>query len=94
MARNNRRVDIAIVRSVLDSLPLGVFVLNAEREIRWMNARLVQYMERSEAGSRLTFTVTQRFLIFRSLAGSVPPSRPLRPAVPSMPRSRLKRMEK
>ncbi len=50
MARNNRKVDIAIVRSVLDSLPLGVFVLNAEREIRWMNARLVQYMEKERGG--------------------------------------------
>lgn len=42
-------MDFNIVLSILDSLPMGVFVLNKERKIQWMNDRVAQFIRKDNA---------------------------------------------
>jgi PAS domain S-box-containing protein len=42
--KNGPHIESNIILSILDSLPMGVFVLNRERRIQWMNDRVMQYI--------------------------------------------------
>ncbi len=44
--KNGPHIESNIILSILDSLPMGVFVLNRERKIQWMNDRVVQYIQK------------------------------------------------
>lgn len=38
-------IDFNIVQSILDFLPMGVYVLNRERKMRWVNRRIMQRLQ-------------------------------------------------
>lgn len=44
--KSNLGIEFSTVLSILDSLPMGIFVINQEREIQWMNDRSAQYLHR------------------------------------------------
>ena len=39
------RVEFSVILSILDSLPMGVFVLDQKRKIQWMNNWVLQYIK-------------------------------------------------
>lgn len=46
-------MDFNIILSILDSLPMGVFVLDKERKIQWMNDRVAQYTQKGNVHQSL-----------------------------------------
>jgi histidine kinase len=44
--KNGPHTQLNTILSILDSLPMGIFVLNQERKIQWMNDRVVQYIQK------------------------------------------------
>jgi hypothetical protein len=38
-------IDFNIVQSIIDFLPMGVYVLNRERKMRWVNRRIMQRLQ-------------------------------------------------
>jgi len=47
--KNGPRVEFNTILSILDSLPMGVFVLDQKRKIQWMNDWVLQYIQRDAA---------------------------------------------
>jgi len=46
MMKNGLRIEFNTILSILDSLPMGVFVLDQKRKIQWMNDRILQHIQR------------------------------------------------
>ncbi len=46
-AKFNTQIDFDVVRSILDYLPMGIYVLNREREMQWVNQRVMRRLERA-----------------------------------------------
>lgn len=44
--KNGPRVEFGAILSILDSLPMGVFVLDQKRKIQWMNEWVLQYIQK------------------------------------------------
>jgi len=45
--KNGSRIAFDTILSILDSLPMGVFVLNQERKIQWMNDQIAQFIKKN-----------------------------------------------
>jgi len=41
--------DFHAVQSILDSIPMGVYVLNRDRKLQWVNERITRYLHRRDA---------------------------------------------
>jgi c-di-AMP phosphodiesterase-like protein len=44
-------IDFNIVQSILDFLPMGVYVINRERKMRWVNRRIMERLQDGNVSS-------------------------------------------
>ena len=64
--KNGLNIDFNIILSILDSLPMGVFVLNKERKIQWMNDQMAQYVQKDSTHQSIEKYCYAKMFNFRS----------------------------
>jgi PAS domain S-box-containing protein len=75
--KNGSNIDFETIISILDSLPMRVFVLNKDHKIQWMNHRMAKYVQKENAHQSIEKYCYAKMFNFKSPCKHCPSLRAL-----------------